>query len=148
MENYEAIVNEVGAWAIYAGQRAVAIKISEEAQRLGDMHGLMMVSDEFGNADEKAIYNNRQQIFRWLRSESKSSRQKIEALLPAIKASLPAESRAKLNGDSLHYRVSIANRRCTEAINSVLLGCNMCCQSISDAITALTALSVIAQQII
>ncbi|MEB2861428.1 toxin YdaT family protein [Staphylococcus sp. GCP4] len=49
--------------------------------------------DADGNVDWRAINNNRQKIFRWLRGETTAARRKTQVLASVMKAVLPAERR-------------------------------------------------------
>ncbi|OWO84559.1 tRNA-(guanine-N1)-methyltransferase [Photorhabdus luminescens] len=102
---------------------------------------LHLIEDESGNADWKAINNNRQQIFRWLRSDSNAARRKISELLPAIEAALPAERRARLTStDNLNYLASIAIKEFAAAMSETLLGGRDMSHRIAVAISALNAM--------
>jgi hypothetical protein len=56
---------------------------------------LHQIEDADGNADWRAINNNRQQIFRWLRGRPK--RPEPKPLAKAMEAALPAERYARLD---------------------------------------------------
>ncbi|CDL84882.1 tRNA--methyltransferase [Xenorhabdus szentirmaii] len=89
----------------------------------GSQSRLHRIEDGLGNADWKAINNNRQQIFRWLRSDSNAAQRKITELLPAIEAALPTERRARVaNDDDLNYLTSVAIREFAAAMSETLLG--------------------------
>ncbi|WP_410015838.1 toxin YdaT family protein [Sodalis sp. C49] len=126
--SHQAIRAEIEAWAAERGQEYVAIEVCKCFFSLGLDRGsvrLCPVADEAGNADWKAIHNNRQQIFRWIRGDSNIARKKMAILLPAIREALPAERRARLEGNrSMHYLVSVANKEVAEAISAVLLQAN------------------------
>lgn len=97
-----------------------------------------------GNANWKAINNNRQQIFRWLRSDSRAARRKVSELLPAIQSALPLERKARVNGETINYLISIAIREFTAVIIAILLGGlggSDISQQITVAISALHALT-------
>ncbi|MCW7549226.1 toxin YdaT domain-containing protein [Photorhabdus sp. APURE] len=142
--NINAIKAEVEAWAAERGQEYVAIEISRMYFLLNDSFSqsrLHLIEDESGNADWKAINNNRQQIFRWLRSDSNAARRKISELLPAIEAALPAERRARLmSADNLNYLASIAIKEFAAAMSETLLGGRDMSHRIAVAISALNAM--------
>jgi hypothetical protein len=135
---------EVEAWAMERGQEHVAIEVSRMYFLLycgGSQSRLHRIEDTLGNADWKAINNNRQQIFRWLRSESTAAQRKITELLPAIEAALPAERRAKLTSEArLNYLASVAIKEFAAAISETLLGGRDMSHRIALAISALNAI--------
>ncbi|WP_088371769.1 toxin YdaT family protein [Photorhabdus luminescens] len=143
-QNINAVKAEVEAWATERGQEYVAIEISRMYFLLNDSFSqsrLHLIEDESGNADWKAINNNRQQIFRWLRSDSNAARRKISELLPAIEAALPAERRARLTStDNLNYLASIAIKEFAAAMSETLLGGRDMSHRIAVAISALNAM--------
>ncbi|CNB09242.1 MULTISPECIES: toxin YdaT family protein [Yersinia pseudotuberculosis complex] len=142
-QQIQALKAEVLAWATERGQEYVAIEISRMFfllnEDMGSVH-LHKIEDEEGNADWKSIYNNRQQLFRWLRGDSKASLRNVLALSSAIKAALPAERRARVNGETINYLVSIASKEFAAAISSVLLDDGDMSQRISGAVAALHAI--------
>ncbi len=98
MENIEELKREIFSWAAESGQELVAIEISRMWFRLGGNTGVLklhQIEDADGKADWRAINNNRQQIFRWLRGETKAARTKTQALAKAMEAALPAERYAR-----------------------------------------------------
>lgn len=118
----EHLKNEVESWAAMSGQTHVTIEISSQFFRLGGSDSVRLYPfDINGPVDLRVIHNNRQQIFRWLRSDSKAARGKLEALKPAILSALPAERRARIEGISVNYVVSLLLRDVSTAITSVLL---------------------------
>ncbi|CAM3698274.1 toxin YdaT family protein [Xenorhabdus thuongxuanensis] len=135
---------EVEAWAMERGQEHVAIEVSRMYFLLCadcSQHRLRQIEDATGNADWKAINNNRQQIFRWLRSDSTAAQRKITELLPAIEAALPIERRARLTSeDNLNYLASIAIKEFAAAMSETLLGGRDMSRQIMNAITALNAI--------
>ncbi|WP_340615232.1 toxin YdaT family protein [Xenorhabdus thailandensis] len=135
---------EVEAWAMERGQEHVAIEVSRMyflLYRGGSQSRLHRIEDALGNADWKAINNNRQQIFRWLRSDTTAAQCKITELLPAIEAALPVERRARLtNEDNLNYLASIAIKEFAAAMSETLLGGRDMSRQIMNAITALNAI--------
>ncbi|HBH7051312.1 TPA: tRNA-(guanine-N1)-methyltransferase [Morganella morganii] len=144
MNNNQIIKDEVELWAAEKGQEHVAIEISRA-------HFLMLRSDKTprlhpiedggGKADWKAINNNRQQIFRWLRGNSPAAERKFSELIPAIKAALPADRLARINGDeSVNYLASLAIKEFAAAISETLLGSRDMSHCISKAVTALNAM--------
>lgn len=91
MENIEELKREIFSWAAESGQELVAIEISRMWFRLGGNTGVLklhQIEDADGKADWRAINNNRQQIFRWLRGETKAARTKTQALAKAMEAAL------------------------------------------------------------
>ncbi|MDE9437404.1 toxin YdaT domain-containing protein [Xenorhabdus bovienii] len=144
-QNISVLKAEVEAWAIERGQEHVAIEVSRMYFLL--CHGrsqsrLYQIEDGMGKANWKAINNNRQQIFRWLRSDSNAAQRKISELLPAIEAALPAERRARLtSADNLNYLASVAIREFAAAMSETLLGgCDMS-HRIAIAVSALNAIN-------
>ncbi|AHM73504.1 toxin YdaT family protein [Yersinia hibernica] len=142
-QEIKALKAEVQAWAAERGQEHVAIEISRMFFVLNINTGsvrLTPIENGQGGADWKSINNNRQQLFRWLRGDSKASMRKVLELSPVLKAALPAERRARVNGETVNYLVSIASREFAAAISAVLLdGCDMS-QRISGAVAALHAI--------
>ncbi len=119
MEHLKA---EVERWAAESGQEYVAIEISNQFFLLGGSESICIYPfDINGSVNLSAIYNNKQKIFRWLRSDSKAARAKLEVLKPAILAALPAERRARVEGISVNYLISLLLRDVSTAITSVLL---------------------------
>ncbi|NRK12098.1 hypothetical protein F3B08_23575, partial [Salmonella enterica subsp. enterica serovar Typhi] len=93
MENLDELKREIFNWAAERGQEHVAIEITRMWFRMGGNTNcvkLHPMEDSKGNADWRAINNNRQQIFRWLRGETKAARIKTKALAMAMEAALPA----------------------------------------------------------
>ncbi|MCL2899762.1 toxin YdaT family protein [Brenneria tiliae] len=141
MENIEELKAEVEAWAVEVGQDTVAIEITRQFFIVGgDPNIRLRETAQGGVADWKAIYNNRQQIFRWLRSDSKASSRKVKALAPAIREALPAERRARLGGGSVQHLVCVAIREFSTAIISVLLNDRDISRQLTAANTALAAM--------
>ncbi|MEN2735999.1 toxin YdaT family protein [Escherichia coli] len=85
-------------WAARAGQELVTIEICRAwfSQGRNDELRLHEFEDADGNVDWRAINNNRQKIFRWLRGETTAARRKTQVLASVMKAVLPAERRARL----------------------------------------------------
>lgn len=137
---HDAVRKEVEAWAAKEGQRAVAIKVTESALHLRICDGLQPITDSNGTVNEKAVYNNRQQLFRWIRSNGKVAVKRINELLPAIEMSLPGYQRARLSGDDLMYKASIASRKCADAVGAVIVKDPDSHKELSAAINALRAL--------
>ncbi|AKH63872.1 MULTISPECIES: toxin YdaT family protein [Photorhabdus] len=145
-QNINALKAEVEAWAAEKGQEYVAIEISRmyfllcERTVSAKLHPIEIN----GNANWKAINNNRQQIFRWLRSDSRAARRKVSELLPAIQSALPLERKARVNGETTNYLISVAIREFTAVIIAILLGGlggSDVSQQITVAISALNALT-------
>ncbi|CAI0833604.1 Protein of uncharacterised function (DUF1019) [Serratia rubidaea] len=140
MENIENLKDEIAAWATERGQEHVAIEISRMWFMLGgDSSAVRLhpIEDDFGRADWRAINNNRQQIFRWLRGESKAARAKVRELADAMAAALPADRRARLGGVSMQYLLSVAIREFAAAVIAILLDACDTQQRIAGALSAL-----------
>ncbi|QIC16443.1 tRNA-(guanine-N1)-methyltransferase [Providencia vermicola] len=139
----DIVRSEVESWASEHGQEHVAIEISRAYMRLvndksqGRLH---VIEDENGRADWKAINNNRQQIFRWLRGDSSASLKKIAELMPAIEIALPAVRLARLRGDTKNYLASVAIQLFADAISEILLEGRDMSRHINNAVNALNAI--------
>lgn len=139
----DIVRSEVEGWASEHGQEHVAIEISRAYLRLvndksqGRLH---VIEDENGRADWKAINNNRQQIFRWLRRDSSASLKKIAELMPAIEIALPASRLARLRGDTKNYLASVAIQLFADAISEILLEGRDMSHHINNAVNALNAI--------
>ncbi|HCB0533751.1 TPA: toxin YdaT family protein [Klebsiella pneumoniae] len=139
MEYLEELKREIFNWAAESGQELVAIEISRMWFRLGGNAGslkLHQIEDADGNADWRAINNNRQQIFRWLRGETKAARAKTLALVKAMEAALPAERYARL-GMSTQYLICVAIREFAAAIIALLLDARDGPQQVARALQAM-----------
>lgn len=139
MENLEELKQEIFSWAAESGQELVAIEISRMWFRLGGNTGtlkLYQIEDAEGNADWRAINNNRQQIFRWLRSETKAARTKTQTLAKAMEAALPAERYARLDM-STQYLICVAIREFAAAIIALLLEARDGPQQVAKALQAM-----------
>lgn len=139
MEYLEELKREIFNWAAESGQELVAIEISRMWFRLGGNTGslkLHQIEDADGNADWRAINNNRQQIFRWLRGETKAARAKTMALVKAMEAALPAERYARL-GMSTQYLICVAIREFAAAIIALLLDSRDGPQQVARALQAM-----------
>lgn len=132
--------SEIESWAAECGQEHVAIEISRAYLLLKAGCRLQPIEDDQGNADWKAINNNRQQFFRWLRSNSKAANKKIIELLPTIETALPAVRLARLRGDTLNYLASVAIQKFAAAMSEILLEGRDMSQQISNAVIALNAI--------
>ncbi|RLM02473.1 hypothetical protein BIY27_25000 [Gibbsiella quercinecans] len=144
MENIEKLKNEITDWAVERGQEHVAIEISRMWFLLGGGNGrvrLHQIEDENGAADWRAIYNNRQQIFRWLRCESKAARAKTLELADAMTAALPGERRSRLDDDSLNYVIAILVRDMSAAIIAALFDGNDLPEKVRTTRNSLEALA-------
>ncbi|HGJ5904443.1 MAG TPA: toxin YdaT family protein [Arsenophonus apicola] len=97
----QALKDEIEIWAMASGQERVAIEVSRMYFQLnsGGKPRLSQIEDKAGQADWKAINNNRQQIFRWLRGDSKAAKQKFCDLIPAILTSKGYSHRHKVGGE-------------------------------------------------
>ncbi|MCL3186975.1 toxin YdaT domain-containing protein, partial [Klebsiella pneumoniae] len=121
------------------GQELVAIEISRMWFRLGGNTGalkLHQIEDAAGNANWRAINNNRQQIFRWLRGETKAARTKTQMLAKAMEAALPAERYARLDM-STQYLICVAIREFAAAIIALLLEARDGPQQVAKALQAM-----------
>lgn len=139
MEYLEELKREIFNWAAESGQELVAIEISRMWFRLGGNNGslkLHQIEDANRNADWRAINNNRQQIFRWLRGETKAARAKTLALVKAMEAALPAERYARL-GMSTQYLICVAIREFAAAIIALLLDARDGPQQVARALQAM-----------
>lgn len=133
---------EVEFWATDRGQEHVAIEISRMYFMLNSNSGarLLQIEDEGGLANWKAINNNRQQIFRWLRSDSKASQEKFYDLVPAILEVLPIEQKSRLDGHNTNYLACMAIKEFAAAMTETLLGGRDMSRQITNAVTALNAI--------
>ncbi|HFZ1111779.1 toxin YdaT family protein [Citrobacter koseri] len=139
MENLEELKREIFNWAAESGQELVAIEISRMWFRLGGNNGelkLHQIEDADGNADWRAINNNRQQIFRWLRGDTKAARAKTLTLAKAMEAALPAERYARL-GMTTQYLICVAIREFAAAIIALLLEARDGPQQVAKALQAM-----------
>ncbi|HID4048100.1 TPA: toxin YdaT family protein [Pluralibacter gergoviae] len=139
MENVEDLKREVFSWAAENGQELVAIEISRAWFRLGGNTSTLKlhpIEDAAGNADWRAINNNRQQIFRWLRADTKAARTKTQMLAKALAAALPAERYARL-GMSTQYLICVAIREFAAAIIALLLEARDGPQQVAKALQAM-----------
>ncbi|EPJ1884011.1 toxin YdaT family protein [Enterobacter kobei] len=139
MENLEELKREIFNWAVERGQEHVAIEITRMWFRMGgntSMVKLHQMEDPMGNADWRAINNNRQQIFRWLRGDTKAARAKTRALAKAMEAALPAERYAQL-GMTTQHLICVAIREFAAAIIALLLDARDRPQRIAQALQAI-----------
>lgn len=140
----DIVRSEIEDWAAEQGQEHVAIEVSRAYLRIvknrsqGRLH---VIEDERGQADWKAINNNRQQIFRWLRGDSNASMKKLAELMPAIEMALPASRLARVRGDTKNYLASVAIQRFAEAMTEILLEGRDMSHRINNAVNALNAIS-------
>ncbi|POE21475.1 tRNA-(guanine-N1)-methyltransferase [Pectobacterium odoriferum] len=113
----ERLKAEIEQWAIELGQEHVAIEISKQFFTMGG-NGAVRLSqiENDGIADWRAINNNRQQIFRWLRGDSKAAKRKIQALEPAMLEALPVERRARIDCDTINYLLSVFLRNVSDVL--------------------------------
>lgn len=120
---HEQIRDALRGWATEATQRTVAAEITRAYFKL-EMQApqLAQIERADGSVDDAAWHNNKQQIFRWLDSDSAGARQKIQELQPAILTALPAVLRARLvAGNSIEYLAIRALKEHQEAIAAALL---------------------------
>ena len=137
MENVEELKREIFNWAAECGQELVAIEISRAWFRIGTGNlRLHPIEDAGGNADWRAINNNRQQIFRWLRADTKAAQAKTLMLARAMEAALPAERYARL-GMSTQYLICVAIKEFAAAIIALLLEAIDGPQQVSKALQAM-----------
>ncbi|MFV8874716.1 toxin YdaT family protein [Serratia fonticola] len=120
---HEQLRNTLRALAAEDGQRDVAKLITAKYHLLGmTVPKLGVIEHAGGIVDFAAWHNNKQQIFRWLDSDTAGARRKIEMLQPAILAALPAELRARLvAGKSIEYLAIRSLKEHQEAIAAALL---------------------------
>lgn len=133
---------EVESWAAERGQEHVAIEISRMYFMLNQNNGtrLFQIEDGAGFVNWKAINNNRQQIFRWLRSDSKASQAKFCELVPTILEALPIERAKSLDMGNLNYLACVAIKEFASAMTETLLGGRDMSRQITNAVTALNAI--------
>lgn len=82
---HEQIRDALRGWATEATQRTVAAEITRAYFKLKmQAPQLAQIERADGSVDDAAWHNNKQQIFRWLDSDSAGARQKIRELQPAI----------------------------------------------------------------
>ncbi|MDY4367492.1 toxin YdaT family protein [Pectobacterium brasiliense] len=119
----ERLKAEIEDWAIELGQEHVAIEICKRFFIMGGNGAAVRLSqiENNGIADWRAINNNRQQIFRWLRGDSKAAKRKIQALEPAMLEALPVERRARIDSDTMNYLLSVFLRNASSVLIAVLL---------------------------
>lgn len=105
-------------------QKSAAAQITEASLRLSGHKSLLVaIVREDGTVDEAAWHNNRQQLFRWLDSDSTRSKKRIAELYPAILAALPPMLRAQLVASkSISYLAAQAQKEHLEAIQAITLG--------------------------
>ncbi|WP_337065152.1 toxin YdaT family protein [Rouxiella badensis] len=124
MENMEKLKDEVMAWAFEKGQEYVAIEISRiwlGSNTHSKSIRLYPMEDEFGHANPLAIHNNKQQIFRWIRGDTKVSQAKVLELADAMFTSLPAERKARINGETLNCQISALLHAISKTVTAALL---------------------------
>jgi len=139
VESLEELKREIFSWAAEYGQEYVAIEITRMWFRLGGNTGgvkLHPMEDANGLADWRAINNNRQQIFRWLRGDTKAARNKTLALAKAMEAALPAERYARL-GMTTQYLICMAIKEFAAAIIALLLDARDRPQQVARALQAM-----------
>lgn len=120
---HELIRDALRGWATEATQRTVAAEITRAYFDMNlDLPHLDQIERADGTVDFAAWHNNKQQIFRWLDSDTAGAHRKIEMLQPAILAALPAELRARLvAGKSIEYLAIRSLKEHQEAIAAALL---------------------------
>ncbi len=141
--NIQALKDEIEAWAADAGQESVAIEVTRAFFEIGGDPAIRLYPIEHNGAvDWKAIYNNRQQLFRWLRADTAASYRKLEALAPIFHTVLPAERRARLLGETgTTYLLTVAIREFSTAVIAVMLNDRDVTQRIEMACGAMHAVS-------
>lgn len=76
---HEQIRDALRGWATEATQRTVAAEITRAYFKLKmQAPQLAQIERADGSVDDAAWHNNKQQIFRWLDSDSAGARQKIQ----------------------------------------------------------------------
>ncbi|MEN3260110.1 toxin YdaT family protein [Sodalis endosymbiont of Spalangia cameroni] len=128
--NHEALCIELRRWAIATKRETVAAEISRFYFELGGGDLPLYPLEAPG-----ATHNNMQNIFRWLDSDSRKAREKIEILRPAILKALEYR-----RSGSVSYRVARANKEFAKAVSAALLDSPSIEKEISEAISALHAL--------
>lgn len=139
VENLEELKTEIFNWAAERGQEHVAIEITRMWFRFGGNNNVVklhQIEDANGVADWRAINNNRQLIFRWLRGETKAARRKAVALAEAMEAALPAERNARL-GMTTQYLICVAIKEFAAAIIALLLDARDRPQQVARALQAM-----------
>lgn len=138
MENIDDLKGEIFEWAAECGQEQVAIEITRMWFLMGCIGTVKLhpIEDQNGIADWKAINNNRQQIFRWLRGETKAAQVKQQELARAMELALPEERRARL-GMSTQYLLCVAIREFAAAIISLILDARDSPQRVTRATQAM-----------
>lgn len=120
---HEQLRDALRGWAAEATQRTVSAAITRAFFQSGITDPLLArIELHNGTVDYAAWHNNKQQIFRWLDSDSAAARKKIKLLQPVILAAMPAELRARLvAGNSIEYLAIRALKEHQEAIAAALL---------------------------
>ncbi len=138
MENLDELKREIFNWAAESGQELVAIEISRMWFRLGGNTGalkLHQIEDTAGNANWRAINNNRQQIFVGCEARPKLREPKLWPS-KAMESALPAERYARL-GMSTQYLICVAIREFAAAIIALLLEARDGPQQVNRALQAM-----------
>lgn len=114
-------------WASATSQRYVSAEITRAYFSLSlPAPALSRIELPAGDTDFAAWHNNKQQIFRWLDSDTAASVEKIRLLQPAILAALPAELKARLcAGNSIEYLAVRALAENQQAITAAILGASL-----------------------
>ncbi|CAI0833621.1 toxin YdaT domain-containing protein [Serratia fonticola] len=123
-QKIEKLKNEVIGWAATCGQQHVAIEISRmwlNSSAKPRKVRLYPIENKFGEVDLRAINVNKQAIFRWLRSDSIAASAKVQELAKALTEALPAERRARLEGRTVNYLISMLLRDTSNMITAILL---------------------------
>jgi hypothetical protein len=79
------------------------------------------MDDAYGQADWRAINNNRQKLFRWFDGQSARAVARTRLLRNAILTALPAERRARVSGDKTTYLLIILTKEVSRIITAALL---------------------------
>ncbi|EAM8673185.1 hypothetical protein CBJ89_001971 [Salmonella enterica subsp. enterica serovar Essen] len=135
MNNPEELKRDILTWAARAGQEHVTIEICRAWFRHGgNTQALKLheIEDCYGNADWRAINNNRQLIFRWLNGETKAARRKTMALAGAMDAALCNRLES-----SPQFLICQAIREFAAAIIAILLEARDRPQQIAKALQAM-----------
>lgn len=118
------IKSEVYSWAAETSQEHVAIEICKAwfvSGECSEYIKLYPMDDAYGQADWRAINNNRQKLFRWFDGQSARAVARTRLLRNAILTALPAERRARVSGDKTTYLLIILTKEVSRIITAALL---------------------------
>lgn len=109
---HEQIRNALRVWAAEVGQRRIAALITEKFHKQKmTVPRLGVIERMDGTIDFSAWHNNKQQIFRWIDSDSRTSKKNIQALLPAIEKAMPIFLLARMRSHSSETLREILERK-------------------------------------